>query len=92
MKPAGKTNTMEKSATWSPFIDWIHIALTALFALLLIPMAYGDVLSGLLLIVMAYGLASFARPFVKKYAVKKTVLFDIHGVYITGDFNLEARD
>ncbi|MBI5225789.1 HAD-IA family hydrolase [Candidatus Micrarchaeota archaeon] len=77
------------SKTWSPFIDWIHIVLTAIFALILIPMAFGDVISGLLLVVVAYGLASFVRPFVKKYAVQKTVIFDIHGVYITGDFYIE---
>ena len=79
-----------KSRVWSPFVDWIHILLTAAFTLLLLPVASGDVLSGALLVVVGYLLATLTRPFVKKYAVRKTVIFDIHGVYITGDFNLEA--
>ena len=79
-----------KSRVWSPFVDWVHIMLTVVAAVLLLPLAFGDVLSGLLLVVVGYLVASVARPFVKKYVVKKTVIFDIHGVYITGDMNLEA--
>lgn len=75
---------------WSPFVDWIHIVLTVAAGVLVLPLAFGDVLSGILLMVVAYLVASAARPFVKKYAVKKTVVFDIHGVYITGDFNIES--
>jgi len=71
-------------------VDWIHLVLTLMAAILVLPLAFGDVLSGIMLLVLAYLVASAARPFVKKYAVRKTVLFDIHGVYITGDFNIES--
>ncbi len=76
--------------TWSPFVDWIHVVLTVAAGVLVLPLAFGDVLSGILLMVVAFLVASAARPFVKKYAVRKTVVFDIHGVYITGDFNIES--
>ncbi len=72
----------------SIFVDWLHVALTAFFAILLIPLA-GDIGVGLVLLAVSYLLASFLRFTVKKLLVKKMVLFDIHGVYITGDFYTE---
>lgn len=78
-----------QSRVWSPFVDWVHILLTAGAAVLLLPLAFGDVLSGVLLAVIGYLLASIARPLVKKYVVQKTVIFDIHGVLINGDLEVE---
>ncbi len=72
----------------SIFIDWLHLILTLLGALLLLPLA-NDVVSGVFLIVVGYLFASLIRPAVKKYAIQKTIVFDIHGVYITGDYYIE---
>jgi hypothetical protein len=72
----------------SLFVDFLHVALTGLFAFILIPLA-NDVGVGLVMTAVSYVLASFTRYPVKKLLVKKMVLFDIHGVYITGDFNIE---
>ncbi len=79
-----------KPGVWSPFVDWIHIVLTIAATLLLLPLASGDVVSGIFLAVIGYLLASVTRTSVKKYAVRKTVIFDIHGVFLGGDFNVEA--
>ncbi|MBI2445229.1 HAD family phosphatase [Candidatus Micrarchaeota archaeon] len=84
------TTPKAQKRTWSPFVDWLHLVLTVIASVLLLPLAFGDVLSGFLLAAVGYLVASAARPLVKKYAVHKTVVFDIHGVYIAGDFNIEA--
>ncbi|MBI4360808.1 HAD-IA family hydrolase [Candidatus Micrarchaeota archaeon] len=73
----------------SVFVDWWHLILTAFVTIVFLPLA-SDFVAGLALVVIAYLVASFIRPTIKKYLVKKTVLFDIHGVYISGDMNLEA--
>lgn len=73
----------------SVFVDWWHLILTGFLTIVFLPLAF-DFIAGLALVVIAYLVASFIRPTVKKYLVKRTVLFDIHGVYITGDMNLEA--
>lgn len=73
----------------SVFVDYWHVILTTFLTVIFLPLA-SDFAAGLFLVVIAYLVASFIRPTVKKYLVKKTVLFDIHGVYLGGDMNLEA--
>ena len=75
------------------FVDWLHGILTVVFAGILwmafVTSAY-DLFPAMALAVVAYALAGFVHPHLKKYLFGKTVMFDIHGVYLAGDFNLET--
>lgn len=75
------------------FVDWLHGVLTAFFAGVLwtglITSVY-DFFPALALAVVGYAMAGMAHPWLKKYFFKKTIMFDVHGVYLAGDFNVEA--
>lgn len=75
------------------FVDWLHGILTVFFAgvlwMFFITSAY-DVFPAIALAVVGYALAGLAHPHLKKVFFKKTVMFDIHGVVLGGDFNLET--